>query len=77
MWELIKTDHGIDGWDARSTLEARFTTLQKALSWLRNRGFTWEEHGSWYHGDHDKRNRMGAISYNIDKAPSGPPIDPE
>lgn len=77
MWELRKTDHGIDGWDARTWVVGHFTTHAKAMAYLRKRSFTWEEYGSYYHDDVAKRNTMGAISYKIDKAPHGPDIDPE
>lgn len=77
MWTLTKTDHGIDGWDARTTIEAYFTSHVKALQWLAKRDFTWEEYGSYYHEDIRKRNTMGAISYHLGKAHNGPPVDPE
>ena len=76
MWVLDKTDHGIDGWDSRTTIEALFTTYLKAMNYIRARGFIWEEHGSFYHMDPERRNTMGAISYRVSKAPAGPPVDP-
>lgn len=77
MWELSKTDHGIDGWDARTTIEAHFTTREKAISWLRKRDYTWEEYGSYYHANINKRNTMGTISYHIDKVSKTVDVDPE
>jgi hypothetical protein len=78
MYELWKTNHGIDGWDAKTTLEAVFTTLTKALQWLERRGFTHEAFGGmhFWHAEEKYRHTMGAISYEIRKANS-PIIDPE
>lgn len=65
-FELYKTDHGIDGWDARTTLEARFTTKHKAVLYLATRGYCHIEYGSFYHLDPAKRHCMGCISFKIE-----------
>jgi hypothetical protein len=69
MYELWKTDHGVDGWAAQRTLEARFTTSQLAANYLINRNFTHWEYGSWWHSDVCHRHTIGAISYQIKPMP--------
>lgn len=64
-FELYETDHGIDGWDAKTVLVARFTTKEKAMAWLVARGFNHAEYGSFYHMDPARRHTMNAISYGI------------
>lgn len=76
-FELRKTDHGIDGWDAKTWVIAKFTTKQKALDYLAERGFTHKQWNSYYHKDEAKRNTMGAISYEIREVSRSIPTDPE
>lgn len=75
-YELMETDHGIDGWDAKTRLIARFTEKQKAEAWLAAKGHTYIQYGSYYHQDENRRHTMGAISYNITDALCVPE-DPE
>lgn len=67
-YELHETDHGIDGWDAKTVLVARFTTTEKAEAWLAAKGYTYRQYGSYYHQDEAKRHTMGCISYKITEA---------
>lgn len=62
---LYKTDHGIDGWDAKTKLVARFDTVALAEWWLRDRGYTFKEHGQYAHAEPARRHGMGNISYHI------------
>ncbi len=64
-FELWKTDHGVDGWDAKTWLVARFTHRKKAMEYLRARGYTFLE-GSYYaHENENQRHCMGKITYEI------------
>lgn len=76
--ELWKMDHGIDGWDAKRWLVARFTARDKAVEYLIARGFTYRHNGQgdYYHKDPAHRNTMGAISYEIREVKPEVPVDP-
>lgn len=76
-YELWKTDHGIDGLDARSWLVARFTTRQKAVDYLTERGFTHRQSGWYWHSDVKNRHTMGAITYEIKEVEPSVPVDPK
>lgn len=75
QFELHETDHGIDGWDAKSKLVGRFTTKAKAEAWLVARGFNHRETGWYWHIDPARRHTMNAITYEI-RAALNVPIDP-
>lgn len=62
---LMKTDHGIDGWDAVTTTDRAFATYDEALSYLEKIGYTYNQFGAFYANVEEKRNTMGAISYTI------------
>jgi hypothetical protein len=64
-YELHETNHGIDGWDAKTTLAARFSTSEKAEAWLAAKGYTFRRYGSFYHQDEAKRHTMGCVSFKI------------
>lgn len=76
-FELWKTDHGIDGLDARSWLVARFTTRQKAVEYLSARKFTHFETGWYWHENVKLRHTMGAITYQIKEVKPEVPVDPK
>jgi hypothetical protein len=76
-FELIKTDHGIDGLDAKRWLVARFTTRQKAVDYLKARQFTHHESGWYWHAEKSHRHTMGAISYEIREVKQEVPVDPQ
>lgn len=76
-FELWKTDHGIDGKDARSWLVARFTTRDRAMAYLSKRGYTYQSNGWLWHSDPNQRHTMGAISYEIREVKPEVPVDPE
>jgi len=67
-FELYETNHGIDGWDAKTKLVARFSDKNLALQWLAERGFNHVEHGSYAHKDPARRHTMGQITYAIKPA---------
>lgn len=73
-FELFKTDSGIDGHDATTWLVARFSTFHKAEEYLARRGYTFFDHGSYYHHDITRRNTMNHISYAIRDAKPKTPI---
>ena len=75
-FELHETNHGIDGWDAKTKLVARFSSNDLAMTWLANRGFTHREYSSFAHVDPASRHTMGQITYEI-KASNLVPEDPE
>jgi hypothetical protein len=76
-FELWKTDHGTDGWDARTWLVGRFTKRSKALAYLTARGYDFEQGGYFWHIDEAHRCTMGAISYEIREVKTEVPVDPE
>lgn len=77
-FELLKTDHGIDGWDAKTWLVARFTTKPKAVAYLKSIGYGYQQfRDNYYADDIGHRNTMGAISYAIREKVPDVPIDPE
>ncbi len=78
--ELWKTDHGIDGWDAKTWLVARFTSREKAMEYLSARGFDFFEYGSYAHREEKFRHTMGKLTYEIRppkiaEIPVDPPSD--
>ena len=75
-FELWKTNHGTDGWDAKTWLVAKFTTEEKAATYLQKRGFTFPVGNSFYNDDDKLRNTMGAISYEIRTVKIDVPVDP-
>jgi hypothetical protein len=75
-FELWKTDHGIDGHDARTWLVARFTTRQKAFEYLRGLGYSYPQHGHYYCEKVEGRHTMGALSYEIREKYPDVPVDP-
>lgn len=77
-FELWKTDHGVDGHDAKTWLVARFTTEEKAMVYLSSYGysFTLGNGRDYYHTDPKLRNTMGAISYSIRPVTITVPTDP-
>ena len=78
-YELWKTDHGIDGWDARTWHVANFSSIDKAIAYLAKRGFTHKNSfGDFYwHAEEAQRHTMGAISYQIRKSNQTIPSDPD
>jgi len=76
VFELRKTDHGIDGWDAKTTIEAYFTSQEAAIKYLSRRDFTYDQYGSYYHADKAYRHCMGCISYRIVKTDDLFHVDP-
>lgn len=64
-FELYETDHGIDGWDAKTVLVARFSDKEKAQAYLAARGFDHVEYDGFWHRDPSRRHTMNAISYAI------------
>lgn len=62
MYELKETNHGIDGWDAKTRTKALFSTYEKAQAWLQKRGYALD--GSEYYPPPEKRG-MGMLSYKI------------
>jgi hypothetical protein len=76
-FELWKTDHGIDGKDAKRWLVARFTSRANAIAYLKARVFTYQRDGWFWHADERHRHTMGAISYEIRAVEPRVPIDPE
>lgn len=74
--ELWKTNHGIDGHDARRWLVARFTTRDKAVAYLAARQFTHHEHGYFAHADPAFRHTMGQITYEVREVKPEVPVDP-
>jgi hypothetical protein len=76
LFELWKTDHGIDGWDAKTVLVAKFTTRDKALAYIAAMGFTRKTHfGHYEHHDERYRHTMGKLTFEIrePKIPVDPP----
>lgn len=71
-FELFETNHGVDGWDAKTNLVARFTTKELAHEFLAARGFTHVQFGSFYHQDPSRRHCMGCVSYGIAEAKQVP-----
>lgn len=71
-YELKETDHGIDGWDAKTKLVARFDTKELAEAWLAKREYNHKEYGAYSHADPNKRHCMGKISYTIMEDPQVP-----
>jgi hypothetical protein len=80
MITVTETNHGTDGWDAKSKDIATYDDWQKALDDLRERGFyvdwggfpirTHEAYrGEIYHHDKAKRWTMGCISYSLKGLP--------
>jgi hypothetical protein len=66
IFELLETNHGVDGWDARTKSLGHFRTKEQAVQWLADRGYTRiEEYGAFFHADNAKRFCMCAISYEI------------
>jgi len=87
-YKLEKTNHGVDGMDAKRWIVAEFSSLGKALKYLANRGHTVTHSGSkisegmalkesFYHEKREKRHTMGAISYRIYENKPYIPVDPE
>lgn len=75
---LYKTDHGVDGLDAKTWPVARFTKREKALGYLQSKGFTYQKPGGhFWHQDEKYRNTMGAISYELRETMPELPIDPD
>lgn len=78
-FELWKQDHGIDGWDFKQWLVARFTDRGKALAYLTQRGYTYQlgqPSNVFAHADIQKRNTMGQITYEIREVQPKVPLDP-
>lgn len=66
MFLLYEYDSGIDGWDARSTPVAIFSTITLAEQKLKEAGYTVvEQNNHYYPADNAKRYTMGAIHYFI------------
>ena len=77
-FELWKHDAGIDGWDAKRWLVARFTTREKAVAYLAARGYTHAEGRDHFaHSDESQRHTMGKISYEIREVTPEVPVDPQ
>ena len=76
-YELWKTDHGVDGWDAKRWLVATFSSVSKAEAYLKKCGYTFPQYSAFYHEQPEKRNTMGAISYEIRSAKLQLEHDPE
>lgn len=76
-FELWKTDHGTDGWDARTWLVAHFTTRERAIGYLEAKGYTYEQVDGFYHRDEARRHAMGAVSYQIRENRPLVPVDPD
>ena len=77
MFELRKTDEGIDGWDAKTWVVAKFTSYEKAKEYLSKGSYTYQIGNSYYHSKPECRNTMGAISYDICKVEIKIPVDPD
>lgn len=81
---IYKTDHGTDGWDARSTSFAKTDSWEDAYDYIQSLGHCVEHRGEMiprtvacigrmlYHQQPEKRYTMGCITYDIreDKTPS-------
>ncbi len=65
-FELMKTNHGVDGLDAKTWKIANFTTEQKAIDYLAARDYTHKEgSGAYAHKEQAKRHTMGQLTYRI------------
>lgn len=64
-FKLMMTNHGTDGWDAKTAMIARFNDLERAQAYLASRGYTFYENGNFEHQDHNRRHCMGKITYAI------------
>lgn len=71
---LKRTDHGVDGWDAKTAVAAYFTSRDNAMAYLRGIGYDYPQYGSFYANKVEHRNTMGAISYSVVELTG--PIDP-
>lgn len=70
MFELYKTDSGIDEWDSKTWIVAYFTTKEKALDYLKEKGYTFCEYPTVFpniykYKEEKLRYGMGTISYTI------------
>lgn len=73
--DLFETNHGLDGWDARTVLKAQFTGIEKASKWLRKRGYRKDAKTGWYRTGTPN---MGEIIYELrPHVSTAVPIDPD
>ena len=64
---IKRTNHGTDGWDARTTDWGYAESEEQAKKELAKLGYTYFQYGGYFHSDESQRHCMGAISFSIKK----------